>query len=56
MAEERRCYDCKHYVKVKGSHGKSPYNSLYGCELWDCKFSQKEEPKHEKGRSRSAQG
>lgn len=48
---KRKCYDCKHYVKVE-----SAYNKIYGCELWDCKFSQKEEPEDEKRGSGESQG
>ena len=48
--DKRKCYDCKHYIKTKTKP------EVYGCELWDCKFSQKEEPEDEKRGSRDAQG
>ena len=50
MDNKRKCYDCKHYVKTKTKP------EIYGCELWDCKFSKKEETEHEEGRSGRTKG
>ena len=41
MDNKRNCKECKHYVKTKTKP------QIYGCELWDCKFALKEEPKNE---------
>ena len=43
---KRKCYDCKHYVKT--IKNKMFNYTVYGCELWDCKFSQKDINKSKK--------
>ena len=51
---KRKCYDCKHYVKTLKN---KMFNfTVYGCELWNCRYSQKEEPEDEKRGSGESQG
>lgn len=46
--EDRKCSKCEHYVvkdeKINyGQNGCGTYiQKIYGCELWDCSFQERE--------------